>query len=280
VYVADTFNHTIRKVTPGGVVTTLAGLAGSSGSADGTGSAARFYNPYGVAVDSAGNVYVADTDNCTIRKVTPGGVVTTLAGLAGNRGSADGTGSAARFYNPFGVAVDSAGTVYVADSRNHTIRKVTPGGMVTTLAGLATSPGSADGTGSAARFYGPMGVAVDSAGNVYVADSSNYTIRKVTPGGVVTTLAGLAGNRGSADGTGSDARFYCPWGVAVDSAGNVYVADSLNHTIRKVTPSGVVTTLAGAAGPKATAAVSTAQAAPRASATQPPWRWTARATCT
>ncbi len=248
VYVADTFNHTIRKVTPGGVVTTLAGLAGSYDFADGTGSAARFYNPFGVAVDSAGNVYVADSRNHMIRKVTPGGVVTTLAGLAGSYGSADGPNSAARFSLPCSVAVDSAGNVYVADAYNHTIRKVTPAGIVTTLAGLATSPGSADGTGSAARFHLPKCVAVDSAGNVYVADSLNHTIRKVTPGGVVTTMAGLAGKRGSADGTGSGARFHNPFGVAVDSAGNVYVADSLNHTIRKVTPGGVVTTLAGAAG--------------------------------
>ena len=233
VYVADSSNYTIRKVTPGGVVTTLAGLARSSGSADGTGSAARFNYPYGVAVDSAGNVYVADTLNHTIRKVTPGGVVTTLAGLARSSGSADGTGSAARFYFPSSVAVDSAGNVYVADMANNTIRKVTPAGVVTTLAGWAGSGGSADGTGSAARFYNPYGVAVDSAGNVYVADTKNYTIRKVTPGGVVTTLAGQAGYGGSADGTGSDARFYCPWGVAVDSAGNVYVADTNNHTIRQ-----------------------------------------------
>ena len=132
--------HTIRKVTPGGVVTTLAGLAGSSGSADGTGSAAQFNYPSGVAVDSAGNVYVADNDNDTIRKVTPAGVVTTLAGLAGSSGSADGTGSAARFNGPADVAVDSAGNVYVADQNNYTIRKVTPGGVVTTLAGLAGSP--------------------------------------------------------------------------------------------------------------------------------------------
>ena len=134
-------------------ITTLAGRAGSAGSADGTGSAARFYYPRGVAVDSAGNVYVADTGNHTIRKVTPAGVVTTLAGLAGSSGSADGTGSAARFNYPPGVAVDSAGNVYVADTGNHTIRKVTPAGVVTTLAGLAGSSGSADGTGSAARFY-------------------------------------------------------------------------------------------------------------------------------
>jgi hypothetical protein len=245
VYVADTGNDTIRKVTPGGVVTTLAGFAGSPGSADGTASAARFYYPAGVALDSAGNVYVADTGNDTIRKVTPGGVVTTLAGLAGSSGSADGTGNAARFYHPEGVAVDSAGNVYVADTGNDTIRKVTPGGVVTTLAGLAGSSGSADGTGSAARFNYPGGIALDSASNVYVGDYHNNTIRKVTSGGVVTTLAGLAGTTGTADGTGSAARFNGPAGVAVDSAGNVYVADTLNSTIRKVTPDGVVTTLAG-----------------------------------
>ena len=255
VYVADSNNKTIRKVTPAGVVTTLAGLAGSSGSADGTGSAARFYYPASVAVDSAGNVYVADAisnddsnNNNTIRKITPAGVVTTLAGLARSSGSADGTGSATRFFSPQGVAVDSAGNVYVADFRNCTIRKVTPGGVVTTLAGLAGSSGSADSTGSDARFEYPYGVAVDSAGNVYVADTSNSTIRKVTPAGVVTTLAGLAGSSGSANGTGSAARFKNPWGVAVDSAGTVYVADTWNSTIRKVTPGGVVTTLAGLAG--------------------------------
>src|ERR1035437_967890 len=162
---------------------------------------------------------------------------TTLAGPAEvGGGDADGPGSLARFRYPYGAAVDSAGNVYVADYGNSTIRKMTPGGVVTTLAGLATSPGSADGTGSAARFYQPAGVAVDSAGNLYVADYGNSTIRKVTPGGVVTTLAGLAGSPGSADGTGSAARFYKPYGVAVDSAGNVYVPEYGNHTIRKVSP--------------------------------------------
>ena len=249
VYVTDTYNDTVRKVTPAGVVTTLAGLAGIAGSADGTGSAARFSLPQGVAVDSAGNVYVADTDNSTIRKATPTGVVTTLAGQAATLGSADGTRSAAQFNAPSGVAVDSAGNVYVADSVNATIRKVTAAGVVTTLAGLAGTVGSADGTGSVARFYYPGGVALDTAGNVYVADTDNSTIRQVTPAGVVTTLAGLAGNSGSADGIGSAARFGYPFGVAVDSAGNVYVADTSNHTIRKVMPGGVVTTLAGGGGP-------------------------------
>jgi len=254
VFVADLVNNTIRKITPTGEVTTLAGTAGSYGSADGTGTAARFDWPYGVAVDGAGNVFVADSGNNTIRKVTPTGVVTTLAGTAGSRGSADGTGAAARFSGPYGVAVDGAGNVFVADQGNYTIRKVTPAGVVTTLAGSAGSDGSEDGVGAAARFSDPSGVAVDGAGNVFVAESGNIadsgesTIRKITPAGVVTTLAGTAGSSGSADGTGAAARFYQPSGVAVDGAGNVLVADRGNNTIRKITPAGVVTTLAGSAG--------------------------------
>ncbi len=228
-------------------MTTLAGLAGTSGSADGTGSAARFDYPYAVAVDSMGTIFVADTSNHTIRGITPAGVVTTLAGLAGTMGSADGTGSAARFADPRGVAVDSAGNVFVADTSNDTIRRITPAGVVTTLAGLAGTMGSADGTGSAARFEYPWGMAVDGLGNVYVADEGNDTIRKVTPAGVVTTLAGSAGEWGSADGAGSAARFFYPEGVAVDSLGNVFVADTSNETIRQITPAGVVTTIGGVA---------------------------------
>jgi|GEM_PF-1356153 len=247
--VADTGNNLIRKVTPDGAVTTLAGLEGSWASFDGTGAEAWFLNPSGVAVDRSGNWYVAD--NCAIRKITPGGVVTTLAGLAGVQGSADGTATAARFSSlswPNGLVVDASGNVYVADCGNCTIRKVTPQGAVTTLAGLAGSLGSADGTGSAARFSFPQGLAVDRAGNLYVADYRNDTLRKVRPDGVVTTLAGLAGIAGSDDGAGSVARFNQPTGVAVDSTGTVYVAEMLNATIRKVTPAGVVTTLAGRAG--------------------------------
>src|SRR5208283_1654421 len=219
-------------------VSTLAGQALIYGSADGTGSSANFYYPSGVATDNAGNLYIADTDNHTIREVVAAtGAVTTLAGLAGVSGSDDGTGSDARFDSPSGVAVDGAGNLYVADTNNHTIRKVVLAtGEVTTIAGLAGNSGSADGMGSAAQFDYPSGVAVDTAGNIYVADTDNGTIRQILPSGSVSTLAGLAGNFGSADGAGSAAQFDSPSAVAVDLSGNVYVADTDNFTIRMVVP--------------------------------------------
>ena len=244
-YLADWINHTIRKITPAGVVTTIAGLAGVSGSADGTGSAARFRGPRGVAVDSAGTVFVVEQFNHTIRKISPAGVVTTIAGQAGAAGSVDGAGSAARFDAPRGIAVDASGNLYVADGANHTIRKLTPAGLVSTLAGQPGTPGDTDGFGSVARFNGANSIAVDTAGNVYVGDFGNSTIRKISPAGQVTTLAGLASNKGSTDGTGTAARFYLPTAVAVDGAANVYVTDVLNQTVRRVTAAGVVTTLAG-----------------------------------
>ncbi|PWU15996.1 MAG: hypothetical protein C5B50_14245 [Verrucomicrobia bacterium] len=248
VYVADTFNSTIRKITTARAVSTLAGQAGVQGSDDGTTTNALFAYPHDVAVDSAGNLYVGDSGNQTIRKVTPAGVVTTLAGFAGLAGSANGTGTNAQFYGPTGVAVDGAGNVYVADTDNSTIRKVTPTGAVSTLAGLAGSFGSADGSSNNARFYYPFGVALDGATNVYVADTLNNTIRKITPAGVVSTLAGQAGISGSVDGTGTNALFNNPSGLVMDSATNLYVADKYNNTIRKITPAGLVSTLAGQAG--------------------------------
>jgi len=259
-YVADAGGSTIRKMTPLGknwVVTTLAGLAGSSGSADGTNSTARFFHPFSLIMDTATNLYVADTYNSTIRKVTLAGtnwVVNTLAGQSANFGAADGTGTMAQFRYPFGVAVDGGGNLYVADTYNQTIREVTPVGtnwVVTTLVGLADNSGSMDGTNSTARFYYPGGVAVDGATNLYVADTYNSTIRKVTPVGanwIVTTLAGQPGDPGSADGMGSAAQFNNLFGLGLDTASNVFVADYGNSTIRKVTPTGVVTTLAGQPG--------------------------------
>lgn len=297
ILVSDSHNYTIRKITPAGVVSTLAGFAGSSGTNDGTGRMARFNGPQGLAVDSAENVYVADG---SIRLITPAGVVKTLAsglggaagvaadstgnvyvaaygshticevtpsgtnwtvsiiaGVAGNSGSADGTGSVARFNGPSDVALDGAGNLYVADCLNNTIRKMTPSGTnwaVTTLAGLAGHGGTVDGTNNSARFNGPAGLAVDSVGNIFVAEQQSGTIREVSPSGtnwVVTTLAGSPGNQNFADGTNSTARLNYPLGVAVNGYGDLYVADLGNNAIRQVASSGtnwVVTTFAGLAG--------------------------------
>src|SRR5204863_416032 len=162
-----------------------------------------------LVVDSAGNIYVADGSNYTIRKITPGRVVTTLAGLAGSVGSSDGTGTVARFHYPEAIALDSSGNLYVADTYNQTIRKISSG-VVTTVAGFPGSTGAVDGTGSVARFNGTGGVAVAPSGNLYVADIYNHTVRKIATGGIVTTFAGLAGSSGSADGAGSAARFDNP----------------------------------------------------------------------
>jgi len=247
-YVTDHLNLTIRKITLTGVVTTLAGKAGSMGSVDGRGAAVRFYSPDGIARDAAGNLYVTEFDGYTIRKITPAGQVTTLAGKARAAGTADGTGAAARFNGPDGIACDTAGTLYVTDSGSNTIRRISPAGRVTTVAGKAGVMGSADGTGAAASFNGPSGIACDAAGNLYVADSGNNTIRKITPAGVVTTLAGKPGATGSADGVGPSATFNNPQGIACDAAGNLYVVDSQNCAVRKITPAGVVSTVAGKAG--------------------------------
>jgi len=252
VFVADRANDAIRRITPGGAVTTLAGLINSRGYLDGAATQARFFNPTGVALDAAGNLFVADTYNSCIRRVSTAGVVTTVAGTGGI-GSRDGLGSAAGFFAPLGLARDAGGNIYVADSYNQTIRRVAPDGTVTTIAGLAGIRGSVDGVGSEARFMFPHSVAVDPAGNVYVSDNSNHTIRKITPARVVGTLAGLAGQAGSANGALSAARFYVPNGIAADEAGNLYVADSGNHTIRKVSRDGVVTTVAGVPGSSGTA---------------------------
>lgn len=247
-YVPDAVNNTIEKIAPDGTVSTLAGAAGVAGSQDGPGSAAMFNQPEGLIVDGSGNVFVADTGNSTVRMITPDGVVTTVAGLAGQVGSSDGVGSNALFNQPDGIALDLAGNLYVSDAVNSTIRKIAPDGTVSTFAGTAGNLGSADGLGAAAQFNNPGGLMVDSGGNVYVADTFNDTIRKITPDGMVTTLAGSPGVIGSADLTGSNALFNQPDDVAVDAAGNVYVADTGNGTIRAITPDGAVTTLAGSPG--------------------------------
>ncbi len=241
IYVADANNNKIRKITPAGLVTTLAG-SGAIGSVDGVSTAASFYAPSGIAVDASGNVYVADAFNNKIRKITPAGAVSTLAG-SGAQGATNGAGTAASFHFPFGLAVDRDGNVYVADAFSNEIRKITPAGVVTTHAGTGAA-GADDGPSPSATFDHPWDVALDAAGNLYVADGNNNKIRKISPAGIVTTVAG-SGAPGFADGAAAIASFSTPFSVALDDYGNIYVADSDNNSIRKISSSGVVSTIAG-----------------------------------
>ena len=237
VFVADYSNHRIRKIDPTGLVSTIAGS--TQGYAEGQGAAAQFNYPAGIAVDAAGNVYVADYLNNRIRKIDPTGLVSTLAGST--PGNANGQGAAAQFTNPNGVALDAAGNVYVADQNNHSIRKITPTGLVSTIAG--STQGYAEGQGAAAQFNLPFNVALDTAGNIYVADALNYRIRKIDPTGMVSTLAGSSD--GYAEGQGAAAKFNYPADLVVDPAGNIYVTDPYNNRIRKIDPTGMVSTYTG-----------------------------------
>ncbi len=236
VFVADAGNNMIRKITPSGLLSNFAG-SGSPGAADGTGAAASFNYPTSVAVDSAGNVYVADGDNHKIREISSTGVVTTLAG-SGAIGSQDGIGTAASFNQPYGIAVDAAGNVYVADLEACLVRKITPTGVVTTLAGSG-SQGYVDGVGAAASFNDPNGIAVDGSGNVFIADTLNHAIRRITPDGLVSTYAGGQFKQ----------PFTYPYGVAVDANGNVYVGNTSGNDVRVITPYGGISILAGSQTP-------------------------------
>jgi sugar lactone lactonase YvrE len=252
VWVADTGNQLIRQISAGGAVTTLAGATGHasfSEQGDGKGTLASFFQPWAIAVDTHGTAFVTDAIHNTVRKVLSDGTVTTLAGKVRSVGAVDGAGSAATFAGLLGITVDQAGILYVSD--RSAVRRIDPvSGAVTTLAGQLgpLAQGSVDGTGAAARFGYLPAIAVDGAGNLYVVDSVNNNVRKITSNGVVTTLAGNAGVTGSADGQGAAASFNSPQGIAVDGAGNVYVADTDNDLIRRITPAGVVTTIAGQVG--------------------------------
>lgn len=251
IYVADTYNNKIRKIDSSGSVTTLAGdTSNASGSAEGSGSAASFYLPNGIAVNSStGDIFVADTSNNKIRKITSGGYVTTFAG-SGSVGHDDYTGSSATFNLPRGIAIDPTNTyLIVADTGNHMIRKITiSGASVSTVAGTAGTAGHTAGTGTAAKFDTPTGVAIDSSNNIYVTDSQNQTIRKIDSAAVVTTFAGVyAQNVPVVDGVRILSHFFQPQGIAINSSGDLFVADTNNFLIRKISGD-TVSSFAGTAG--------------------------------
>jgi alpha-tubulin suppressor-like RCC1 family protein len=254
---ADSANATIRTISATGAVTTLAGVAGSTGAADGSTATALFNYPTGLGADLVGNYLVADQANQLVRMIS-GGRVTTLAGKAGTPGVMDGVGTTASFNSPTGITIrrdtyasitwdggnNGYGTVFVSDQGSNTIRTILANGQVGTYLGAPSASGYADGSRTRARFYHPTGLAMDGDGNLYVADTGNHTIRKVTTSGIVTTLAGVPTVSGLMDGPGFQALFNSPEGLAVDAARNIYVADTGNAAIRKISPAGVVTTLA------------------------------------
>lgn len=243
IIVTDRGNNRIRRITPAGNAAAIAG-ATTAGYTEGTGNAARFRLPWRAVEDAQGNIFVADRDNHAIRKITPAGVVTTVAGT-GTAGFADGNATTAQFNQPLDIVVDAAGNLFVADNLNHRIRKIAADGQVTTLAGNGTA-GFANGTGTAAQFRNPSGLEIDKDGNLLIADRLNHRIRKVTQAGVATSVAG-DGVSGYLDGDAAGARFADPYGITVDAVGNVYVADLNNHKIRKVSSDGKVVSVAGGA---------------------------------
>jgi sugar lactone lactonase YvrE len=245
-YVAEPASATIRKVTPQGAVTTLAGATGAVGYADGQGAAARFNAPSRLDADTQGNLYVTDTGNSVVRKVTASGTVGTLAGN-GTCGSVDGRATAAQFCNPKGIALDHWGNLWIADTGNHTVRRIDPNGNVSTVAGSPGVCGSTNGSGGDARFCNPQDIDVDQWGNVYVVDTGNSTIRMINTKGVVSTLAGQAGQCGSADGSTKVSRLCAPSGIAVEG-NDLYIADTGNATIRRINLDNVTSTVAGVPG--------------------------------
>ena len=242
--------HKIYKLTKAGALSVFAG-SGVNSSTDGTGTSASFSFPTGITIDVTGNIYVSDQGSHLIRKITPAGVVSTVAG-SGAAGEKDGTSTQASFNYPSGMIIDAAGNIIVGDDEGLTIRQVTQAGVVTTI--VKKTPTVVNGNGKTATFNQPTGVVTDAAGNIYVADAGNNLIREITPAGVVSTFAGT-GSKGNNDGALTSASFSSPTGIAIDASGNFFVADSANNLIRKISAAGQVSSIQlfvaanGASGP-------------------------------
>ena len=247
-YIADTGANRIRKVSPSGIITTVAGNGSGGYSGDGgPATSATLNNPYGLAVDAFGNLYISDSNNARIRKVSPSGIITTVAGNGtwGNSGDG-GAAASATLASPLAIATDASGNVYITDSINYRIRKISTAGIITTVAGSGATPYSGDGgPATSAGLGGPTAVAVDASGNLFIADGTR--IRRVSPSGTITTVAG--GGAGGDGGPAVLAQLNSPRKVAVDSAGNLYIADWGHGRVRKVSPSGIITTVAGNGNP-------------------------------
>lgn len=243
IHIADRGNHVIRRINASNIVSTIAGTPKQAGSNDGLASSAKFSAPSGLAFDVSGNLYIADTDNHCIRKLDSTNNISTQAGKCGSMGFGNGSGAQVLFNRPHGIATDSKGNIFVADSDNYRIRKIEPSGVVSTVAGDGYS-GYQDGPPDQARFYEPLGIAVDKSGVIFVADTRNHRIRKLDPQTGVTTYAG-SGDKGHQDGAPLQARFSRPHSLVIDPQGNLWVVDTDNHCIRKIAPTGQVSTIAG-----------------------------------
>ncbi|MEU5667420.1 RICIN domain-containing protein [Streptomyces longwoodensis] len=249
VYVCEFSGHRVRRITTDGKITNVAGTgrAGFSGD-NGPAASAQLNSPREVAVDSAGAVYIADAGNHRVRKITPDGTISTVAGTgAAGFGGDGGPATAARLNGPFGVAVDSTDTLYLSDYYNHRVRKVTPDGTISTVVGNGTGAYKGDGgPAAAAQLNGPHAVMTDGSGNLFIADYSNQRVRKVSADGTVSTVAGTGAAGFSGDGgPATSAKLSGPTGLAMDSSGDLFVADYGNHRVRKVSADGTISTVAG-----------------------------------
>ncbi len=248
-YFSDRHNNRIRKILVTGDIVTIAGNGTPGYNGDSiAGTAAELNDPNGVAVDNAGNVYVADRLNNRVRNISPAGIITTVAGNGTSGFTGDnGPATAAELSSPRGVGVDAHGNVYIADQGNNRIRRIDAAGIITTIAGTGTGGYNGDGiAATAAQLYNPYGIATDTSGNIFVADVDNERIRKINVAGIISTIAGTGASGFTGDGgPATAAQLSEPIGVAVDASGNVFVADDYNSRIREVSASGIIGSIAG-----------------------------------